>query len=138
MNNLIIKRSQIVYAQLATTTVGQKYQFADNPMLSQNNILLYGIECFTATQLSTVPTGQTVIPAATVDQIVVTLVDNQKKEFVYQMPIYSMVRSLNGGFVVMVEPRIINLTNCYVQITNNSGLSANEVVPFNFYFDFIK
>lgn len=138
MNNLIIKRSQIVFAQLATTVVGQKYQFNDNPMLSQNNVLLYGIECFVATQLATVPTGQTVIPAATVDQIVVTLVDNQKKEFVYQMPIYSLVRSLNGGFVVMVEPRIINLTNCYVQITDNSGLSANQVVPFNFYFDFVK
>lgn len=139
MNNLIIKKSQIVEAQFANTfTVGQKYQFIEIPNLSQNNIVLYGIEAYTATQLLNSPAGNTIIAAADAPRVLVTFRDIKKEEFVYQMPIYSLVRSLNGGFITMFKPRIINLTDCYIQAMSTGTLAANQSVCFNFYYDLIE
>jgi hypothetical protein len=138
MNNLIIKRSQIVRAQITgTPAVGNKYYFTDVPNLSRNNVVLYGFEVFTATQLAKTPQNETVIPGATNDQVVLTWRDNNKIEFVYQMPIYTAIRSLNGGFIVLLKPRVINLTDSYVQLVDATGITTNEVVAVNIYYDIV-
>lgn len=138
MNNLIIKRSQLVEAEIkgppATT---KRYPFTEIPNLSRNNIMLYGIEAITGGQLSATPLGKTNIVDADQPKVVVTLKDNNNLEFVYQFPLYSLVRSNNGGFVTLLEPRIINLTDCYVQFVDVTGIAANEVVTFNFYYDLV-
>ena len=61
---------------VSTPAVGKKYQFTEIPNLSRNNIIVYGIEAFTTTQLTTTPTNNTPITAAESLGIVVTLVDN--------------------------------------------------------------
>lgn len=138
MNNLIIKQSQLVTAVITgTPTTGRRYTFSDIPNLSRNNIVLYGFEAYSAGQLSTTPDGKTVIAATETDQIAVTLKDTNNIEFVYQMPYYSLIKSLNGGFVVMLKPRIINLTECYIQLTDATGIGAGEVAAFNLYYDII-
>ena len=139
MNNLIIKRSQLVRAKVTgTPTVGNQYFYTDVPNLSRNNILLYGFELFTATQLSKTPQNETVVAASTVDQIVLTWRDNKKQEFIYQMAAYTAVRSLNGGFIVLMKPRLINLTDSYIQLTDTTGVNTNEVVAVNLYYDLIS
>lgn len=138
MNNLIIKRSQLVEAQIVgTPAAGKKYQFTDVPNISRNNILIYGFEVFTAAQLSTTPNNNTVIPSATSDQLVVTLIDNNNKELIYQLPYYTAIRSLNGGFVLMVKPFILNLTRSYIQLTDATGISENQVACVNLYYSII-
>lgn len=138
MNNLIIKRSQLVEAQFTgTVAAGKKYQFTEVPNLSRNNIIVYGFEAFTATQLSVTPNNNTVIAAADADQITVTLVDNENRERIYQLPYYTAIRSLNYGFVLMVKPFILNLTKSYVQVTDSSGIGTNEVACFNIYYSII-
>ena len=138
MNNLIIKRSQIVRAQVSgTPAVGNKYYFTDVPNLSRNNVILYGFEIFTAAQLAKTPQNETVIPQAAQDQVVITWRDNNKIEFVYQMPIYTAIRANNGGFIVLLKPRIINLTDSYIQLTDATGISSNEVVAANIYYDIV-
>jgi hypothetical protein len=138
MNNLIIKRSQIVRAQITgTPSLGNKYYFTDVPNLSRNNIILYGFEVFTATQLAKTPQNETVVAGSTSDQVVLTWRDNNKIEFVYQMPIYTAIRSLNGGFIVLLKPRIINLTDSYIQLVDTTGISTNEVVAANIYYDIV-
>lgn len=138
MNNLIIKRSQLIEAQFTgTPAVGKKYQFTEIPNISRNNIVIYGFEAFTATQLSTTPNNNTVVASGVSDQLVVTLIDNDNKERVYQLPYYTAIRSLNGGFVLMVKPFILNLTRSYVQITNATGISSNEVASFNLYYSIV-
>ena len=138
MNNLIIKRSQIVRAQITgTPAVGNKYYFTDVPNLSRNNVILYGFEVFTADQLAITPQNETVIPSSANDQVVLSWRDNNKIEFVYQMPIYTAIRSLNGGFIVLLKPRIINLTDSYIQLTSTSGISTNQVVAANIYYDIV-
>jgi hypothetical protein len=138
MNNLIIKRSQLVEAQVVgTPAAGKKYQFTDVPNISRNNILIYGFEVFTAAQLSTTPNNNTVIPSATSDQLVLTLIDNNNKELIYQLPYYTAIRSLNGGFVLMVKPFILNLTRSYIQLTDATGISENQVACVNLYYSII-
>ena len=138
MNNLIIKRSQLIEAQFTgTPAAGKKYQFTEIPNISRNNIIVYGFEAFTATQLAVTPNNNTVVASGVSDQLVVTLIDNENKERVYQLPYYTAIRSLNGGFVLMVKPFILNLTRSYVQITSASGINANEVASFNLYYSIV-
>jgi hypothetical protein len=138
MNNLIIKRSQLIEAQFTgTPATGKKYQFTEIPNISRNNIVIYGFEAFTATQLAVTPNNNTVIASGISDQLVVTLIDNDNKERVYQLPYYTAIRSLNGGFVLMVKPFILNLTRSYVQITSATGITANEVASINLYYSIV-
>lgn len=138
MNNLIIKRSQLIEAQFTgTPATGKKYQFTEIPNISRNNIVIYGFEAFTSTQLAVTPNNNTVVSSGVQDQLVVTLIDNDNKERVYQLPYYTAIRSLNGGFVLMVKPFILNLTRSYVQITNATGISANEVASINLYYSIV-
>ncbi len=138
MNNLIIKRSQLIEAQFTgTPAAGKKYQFTEIPNISRNNIIVYGFEAFTATQLAVTPNNNTVVAAGVSDQLVVTLIDNDNKERVYQLPYYTAIRSLNGGFVLMVKPFILNLTRSYVQITSATGITANEVASINLYYSIV-
>lgn len=138
MNNLIIKRSQIVEFQV-TGTPGtfKRYGALPNPQLQRNNVILYGIEAFTSDQLIATPTGNTVIGSADADQVVLTLVDTNKDQFVYNFPITSLIRSDVGGFVCLLKPRLINLNDCYIQLTDATGIATNEVVAFNFYYDLV-
>ena len=77
MNNLIIKRSQIVEAIInGTPATGVRYYFTDIPNLAANNLRLYGLEGFSSAQLATTPTGYTVVGTTT--GIVVTLRDTNK------------------------------------------------------------
>jgi hypothetical protein len=138
MNNLIIKRSQLIEAQFTGTPAsGKKYQFTEIPNISRNNIIVYGFEAFTATQLAVTPNNNTVVAAGVSDQLVVTLIDSDNKERIYQLPYYTAIRSLNGGFVLMVKPFILNLTRSYVQITDATGISSNQVASFNLYYSIV-
>lgn len=137
MNNLIVKRSQIIEAKISgTPATNKRYFFTDIPNLSRLNITIYGLEAFTTTQLTKSPqSGLDVVGTST--GIAVTLRDQTKTEKVYQMPYYTLIRSNNSGLVVLFTPMTINLTDCYVQLTNTTGINADEVACFNLYYDFV-
>lgn len=136
MNNLVIKRSQIVEAKLSgSLAVGKRYNFTDIPNLSRNNIVIYGFEAFTTSQLTVTPTGNSVVPAST--GIVITWRDTNKQEFIYQIPMYTTIRANNAGLIVLLQPRVINLTDSYVSLTDTTGLSLNQSVAINVYYDLV-
>jgi hypothetical protein len=138
MNNLIIKRSQLVEAQFTgTVAAGKKYPFTQVPNISRNNIIIYGFEVFTATQLSTTPSNNTVVPAAAAPNIVITFVDDNNVERIYQIPYYSLISSLNGGFIRMVKPFILNLTKSYVQAVSVSNISTDQVASVNLFYSIV-
>jgi hypothetical protein len=65
MNNLVIKRSQLVEFQITgTPTTLRRYTARTVQNLSRNNIILYGIECYTEDQLAATPSGGAVIDTA--------------------------------------------------------------------------
>jgi hypothetical protein len=139
MNNLILRRSQLVEAQIVgTPAIGKRYQFTEIPNLAKNNIVLYGLAAYSATQLAVSPNSNTVIAAAGVPSVVATLVNNRKKEFMYQEPMFNLIRSNVGGFVQLLLPRVINLTDCYIQLANTVGINADEVVVFSLYYEFLE
>jgi hypothetical protein len=87
MNNLVIKRSQQIEFRLTgSIATGKRFFATDIPNLSRNNVVVYGIEFFTSAQEATTPTGNTVTSVST--GTVVTLRDNKKQEFMYQVPMY--------------------------------------------------
>ena len=136
MNNLVIKRSQQIEFRLnGSIATGKRYFATDIPNLSRNNVVVYGIEFFVAGQEATTPTGNTVISTST--GVVVTLRDNKKQEFMYQVPMYTLIRANNAGLIVLLKPRIINLTDCYVQLTNTTSINLNESVAANIYYDLV-
>jgi len=138
MNNIIVKNSQLVTATInGTPTINRRYKFDDIPNLSRNNIILYGIEAYSASQLVSTSDGSDVLAAADTIGVTVTLKDNQNNEFIYQMPYYNLIRSNNGGFVILLEPKVINLTDCYIQINNALSIAEGDKAVFNFYYDFV-
>jgi hypothetical protein len=138
MNNLIIKRSQLVEAQFTgTPAIGKKYAFTQVPNISRNNIIIYGFEVFTATQLVSTPSNNTVVPASAVNAIVITFVDDNNVERIYQIPYYALVSSLNGGFIRMVKPFILNLTKSYVQAVSVTNISTDQVASVNLYYSIV-
>jgi hypothetical protein len=135
MNNLIIKRSQLAEAQITgSVAVGKKYNFLEIPNLSRNNILLYGFEVYSATQLSNTPNGNAVITAANIPNVVLSFRDTNKVEFVYQVPTYSLIRANVGGFITMITPRLINLTDSYIQLTATGTIAVDQVLAVNLYY----
>jgi hypothetical protein len=138
MNNLVIKRSQLVEFQVTgTPTTLKRYAPIPVPNLSRNNIVLYGIEVFTADQLSDTPSGNVVIPSVRQNQAVVTFVDVNKDQFIYNFPIFSGIRANVGGFVTLFQPRLINLTDCYLQLTDATGIAGDQVVAVNLYYQLV-
>ena len=136
MNNLVIKRSQQIEFRLTgSIATGKRYFATDIPNLSRNNVVVYGIEFFVAAQEATTPTGNTVTSTST--GTVVTLRDNKKQEFMYQVPMYTLIRANNAGLIVLLKPRIINLTDCYVQLTNTTSINVGESVAANIYYDLV-
>jgi hypothetical protein len=127
MQNVIIHRSVLAEARItATPAIGQRFFFDDIPDISKNNIVVYGIIGYSATQLSTSPQQRTVIAAAGVPSVALTIVDANNVQLVQQMPVYDTVRSLNGGFVATFDNLPMNLTRSYIEIMATTSLNSSE------------
>lgn len=138
MNNLIIKRSQLVEAQFTgTVAVGKKYAFTQVPNISRNNIIIYGFEVFTGAQLAVTPSANTVIPSSAAKNIVVTFVDENNVEKIYQIPYHALIAQENGGFIRMVKPFILNLTKSYVQCVATANITTDQVASVNLYYSIV-
>lgn len=130
----IAKRSRLVSAKL-TSTDKNNYPFLNVPDLAQDNIRVYGIEVFSSDQLTTDPNGLTVVSAAALKGLTLTLVSGTKKSII-DLPLKDLVRSENGGFIFALDNIPITLTSCYVTIQNSTGISANQVAVFNLLYTF--
>lgn len=138
MNNLIIKRSQLIEAKIVgTPTAGKKYNFTQVPNISRNNVIIYGFEAFTQDQLAVTPNGNVVIPASAGAEVVVTLVDVDNVERIFQIPYSTLISTDNGGFIRMVKPFVLNLTKCFVQLVSVNNMSSSEAVSINLYYSIV-
>lgn len=142
MNNLVINRSQLVYAQLGTTggsvAAGNPYRFTPVENMTSLNISVYGVEAFGATQLAVTPDGQTVCANSVLDQLTLTLVDSKGNEVLKDFPVYNLVRANIGGFANLFADYNLDMVKCYVKITDTTGVTAGTVVAFNWYYNFIR
>ncbi len=127
MQNAIIERSVLAEARIvAAPGIGQRYFFDDIPDISKNNILVYGIIGYSATQMVTSPQQRPVIAAAAVPSVSFTLVDSNNVQLVQQMAVYDTIRSLNGGFVAIFDNLPMNLTRSYIEIMATTSLNSGD------------
>jgi hypothetical protein len=138
MNNLIIKRSQLIEARIVgTPTATKRYPFTQVPNISRNNIIIYGFEAFTQDQLAVTPNGSIVIPASAGKEVVITFVDVDNVERIFQIPYSTLISTNNGGFIRMVKPFVLNLTKSFVQLVSTDNMSTNEAVSINLYYSIV-
>lgn len=135
MQEIIIKKSQLVAAKITGTPAAlQTYNFLPNAELSSKNIKLYGIEAYTAAQLTTDNEGNTVIPANGAASVTFTLVVKGNQEVIKDMPVANAIRSLNNGFILPLADLEVNLEKCFITLNAATNLTLNQVVCFNFYY----
>jgi hypothetical protein len=138
MNNLVIKRSQLAEVQFTgTPSVNKNYAFTQIPNISRNNIIIYGFEVFSADQLAATPSGNTIVAAADIKNLVLTFVDDKNKERQYQVPAFTLVSSSNGGFVRMFKPFILNLTKSYAQLVAAGSVAEDQSLAVNIYYSIV-
>lgn len=128
---LIINRSYLAEVNFASApAAGQRFFFGDIPAL--RTVFTHGIEAISASQLSTSPTGKTVNTQANCATLMLTLAIGDTEE-VYQIPVTSLISTLNGGFIRQFNGKRINLPKSYVTSVT-TGISANQSILFNFYY----
>jgi hypothetical protein len=138
MNNIIVKRSQIVEAQFTgNPVIGRKYPFTQEPNLSNKKIMIYGFEAYQKDFLDKTPSNFDVISQNASAEIVVTFVDENNIERIYQIPYTCLIPWINGGFIRMVKPFILNLTKSYVQAVDVNNIGGGEVASVNLYYSIV-
>jgi hypothetical protein len=138
MNNLVAKRSQIVEAQFTgSLVIGRKYPFTQDPNISRKNIIIYGFEAYSNVQLDFTPINNVVIDNDAITDVVITFIDNNNIERIYQLPYTCLMPNLNGGFIRLVKPFTIDLTKSYVQLVDTSNVSIDESIAINLYYTFV-
>lgn len=136
MQNVIITRSTLIEARIVSTPAAlQKYVFDPNPEIDRNNILVYGIVGYSATQLAASPmSNRAAIPQADVPNIALTIQNAQGTSLIDRMPMYNTVRSLNGGFVVTFADLPMNVTRSFIELTGTGTLANTQSVIFEIYY----
>lgn len=138
MNNLIIGKSQLVEAPIVENPgFGVVAYFNDVPNISKNNIKLYGIEAFSDNQMAITPSGLTVISSSDVQNVTVNIVTDSNETIMEDTPYYDLIRSNNGGFITLTNNWRINLTKCFIKITQSGGLVIDQAGVFVLYYDLI-
>lgn len=138
MHNLLIQNSQLVSAKIGTTpAAGKDFKISDTGNITTKNVKLYGISAYTADQLAKSVDGSTTISAAAAKGLTVTLQDTRNNTPLQSVPYMELVRSANGGLMVMIEPIEIDLSKCYITIVDTTGLSVGQVALFNVYYELV-
>jgi hypothetical protein len=131
-----IVRSYLAEVNLGTTVPGngQNINIQDYPQL--RDVIITGVQVFSANQVAVSPQGKTVVSALT--GIALTLMDKYNMEMVYQYPTYDLNSANVSGFYRDLVPFELQLTKSYISILSNAGLNANESVCLNFFYVPIK
>lgn len=127
----IINRSLTIEVKLTSTSVGQTFQFPDNQIIRGQEVTVYAIEAFTSTQCAKSPSSLDIVTAAGSTGLVVTFQDNTSINRVYEIPYYTLLSYLNGGFIREFQPFKCVLSKSYIKILDGTNLTANQAAFFN-------
>lgn len=135
MNNLLIKKSELVEIYIAATAAGSVSLFRPSQNLIGKKIRVYGLAAYTASQIAVAPSGRTVIPNADAVNLVVNLVENANDSSIDAHPYYDLIRANVGGFVTLVEPRIFDIDKCFLQGMAAGTLATTQSALINIYYE---
>lgn len=131
---LKIKNCEEVEVQIINTA--QKTFYFGNEFILRDARKITGIEVFNADVVAKTPTGGTVISSANLKKAFLTLVgEENNREIVSNIPLYTLLASSNNGQIREFDMPMINPSKCYITFGDNTTLSANDIVPFAFYYE---
>lgn len=120
-----------------SVAVGNKFNFPNN-LGELNNVLLKGIEVYSADQLVKGPlTYATVVSAAGQKSAVMVVVDGVTDR-IKEIPLVDLIPQLNGGLQREFEPFVAVLNKSYIKLVSTSNVNANECFLVNWIYDTIK
>lgn len=125
----IIENSYLVEINVGTLAAQKQINFNFIPQLEGS--IIYGIQTFSSSDVTTSPNGAAVATTNGLASINVTFSvgDNQD---IYLMPA-SDLRSANiSGFVRMFANKKLNLTKSFITINSVTNLTANDSILFQF------
>ena len=127
----VTERSLTVEVKLTSVNNGSQFVFPDNQIIRGQNVTVYGIEVFTADQVTKSPGGNDLVTLDGAKGLVLNFLDDNSINKVNQMPYYSLVASYNSGVVREFKPFKMVLQKCFVQVTDSTNLTANQAILVN-------
>lgn len=127
----VTERSLTIEVKLTSISVGSQIIFPDNQIIRGQNIVVYGIESFTADQITSTPAGNTVVSSTGALGLILNFLDDKSINLVNQMPYYALNAATNSGVVREFKPFACVLQKSFVTITNATGLSVGQSAFFN-------
>lgn len=125
----ITEKSYLVELNLGTVGVQKQVNFQFIPQLEGS--LIYGIQSFSATQLSLSPNGSSVVTSAGLADLTVTFVVGDMQD-VFLLPVADLNSPLIQGFIRMFNNKKLNLTKSFVTIQSTATVANNQSILFNF------
>lgn len=108
---------------------GQTFNFLDVPQLRDK--LIYGVECITASQMVTSPTGKVIASQANSLTGALTILNTDSYQVFQQVPNGNLITQENAGIIKEFKPTKIDLQKSNVQIFS-AGIGAGESICYNF------
>lgn len=128
-----IKKHFQVEVNFASLAVG-RYDIGDQPDLRGKRIT--AIEAYTATQCAVSYNGRAVVPTGVGINVILASADtDQVRESIYQLPYFSLIRSVNGGIYPKLVPQVINWSKSYLYISSVNGLTAGQSAIISVYYE---
>lgn len=128
--NGVPKYNRVVTAEIVLTNVatrGGTFQFPTGTVLGNENVLVYGLQAFTAGQQTISPGGATVIPANAATSLIIDVVDTNSDHRINQSPYFNWISSLNLGYPYMLNPFRIQMDKSLITVVDTANLTANQV-----------
>lgn len=127
----VIEKSYFVELNFSSSVgVGKRYYFQDIPQL--RGVKTCGIEAATTNELAVSPNNKTMVSLANSKFCLLTLAVNDT-EVVYQLPVYSLITTEQGGILKQFKGLNINLVKSYIT-TTGTGPGLDESLGFVFYY----
>lgn len=125
----IIENSYLVEINLGTLAAQKQINFNFIPQLEGS--IIYGIQTFSGSDVTTSPNGSTVAATAGLASINVTFSvgDNQD---IFLMSVADLRSANISGFVRMFANKKLNLTKSFITLNSTAGLNNNESILFQF------
>ena len=127
----VTERSLTVEVKLTSVNNGSQFVFPDNQIIRGQNVTVYGIEVFTADQVTKSPGGNDLVTLDGAKGLVLNFLDDNSINKVNQIPYYSLVASYNSGVVREFKPFKMVLQKCFVQVADSTNLTANQAILVN-------
>lgn len=140
--DMVSEKYKSVYLPFQTSgllapAIGKALYLNSDTQLDGANCVLKGIELLDSVSASSFNSGiyqRDNIAAANL-QNGKLVISNESREIIATLPLYSLVRRLNGGKLTFLNIESHLWQNCYVEFTNLTGISASIGLQFVVYFD---